>query len=182
MQKGTMRTGIAVCSCALLLSACEREQEGRFINVDPATLPAHVVDNPVIQFMDSSHTKAVVRAKRARVLEDRMQTMLDDSVCVEFFSRTTGGRISVLTADSAAIDDRTKDMTARGHVKVVADSSGTTLTTPLLMWSNSEQKLHSTEFVRIESPTEILEGYGFESDQNLKNYKIYKVSGIQYPQ
>ncbi len=177
-----MRMLLVVCCCALAATACEREQKERLVKVDPANLPAHVVDNPVIHFLDSSHTKAVLRASRARVLEDRMQTTLDDSVRVEFFSRVSGSRISVLTADSAVVDDRTKDMTARGHVKVVADSSGTTLVTSLLMWSNSEQKLHSTEFVRIESPTEILEGYGFESDQNLKNYKIYKVSGIQYPQ
>ncbi len=177
-----MRTCIIVCCLAVAAVACEREQKGRFITVNPANLPAHVVDDPVIHFLDSNHTKAILRAKKARVLEDRMQTTLDDSVLVEFFSRVSGSRISVLTADSAVVDDRTKDMTARGHVKVVADSSGTTLATSLLMWSNAEQKLHSTEFVRIESPTEILEGYGFESDQNLKNYKIYKVSGIQYPQ
>ena len=177
-----MRAIVVVCCCALVATACEREQKGRFVKVDPANLPAHVVDNPIIHFLDSSHTKAVLRAGKARVLEDRMQTTLDSNVQVEFFSRASGSRISILTADSAVVDDRTKDMTARGNVKVVADSSGTTLTTSLLMWNNAQQKLHSTEFVRIESPTEILEGYGFESDQNLKNYKIYKVSGIQYPQ
>jgi len=31
--------------------------------------------------------------------------------------------------------------------------------------------------VRITSPDEKLQGYGFESDLNLTNYKIYKVSG-----
>lgn len=168
--------------CVLALAACEREQQGRFVKVDPEQIPAHVVDDPVIHFLDSSHTKAVLRAGQARVYEDRMETVLDSNVKVEFFSRTSGHRLSVLTADSAVVDDRTKDMTARGNVRVVADSSGTTLETPLLMWNNARQKLHSTEFVRIESPTEIIEGYGFESDQNLKNYKIYKVSGIQYPQ
>jgi hypothetical protein len=49
------------------------------------------------------------------------------------------------------------------------------------MWSEERKKLYSTEFVRIESPTEILEGYGFESDQQLKNYTIFKPSGVRYP-
>lgn len=177
-----MRYVLPACLLVLVLCSCEQEQPERFVKVDTTTLPAHVIDDPVIHFLDSNHVKAILRAGQARVYEDRMETLLDSNVQVEFMSRASGKRLSLLTADSAVIDDRTKNMTARGHVVVVADSSATTLQTPLLMWDNATQKLHSTEFVHIESPTEIIEGYGFESDQNLKNYKIYKVSGIQYPQ
>jgi hypothetical protein len=47
------------------------------------------------------------------------------------------------------------------------------------MWDNGSQKLYSTEFVTITSPNEKIQGYGFESDQNLTNYKIFKVSGVK---
>lgn len=177
-----MRTAIVVLMASVLLFSCEQEERGRFVNVDPTVLPTHVIDNPVIQFLDSAHVKAILRAGKARVYEERMETLLDSNVRVEFMSRTSGKRLSLLTADSIVVDDRTQNMTAHGNVVVIADSTATTLKTPLLMWDNSRQKLHSTEYVHIQSPTEIIEGYGFESDQNLKNYKIYKVSGIQYPQ
>lgn len=177
-----MRIVVAAIVVGVLLFSCRQEEQGRFVNVDPTVLPTHVIDNPVIQFLDSAHVKAVLRAGKASVYEERMETLLESNVQVEFMSRTSGKRISILTADSVVIDDRTQNMTAHGNVSVVADSTATTLKTPLLMWDNSRQKLHSTEYVHIQSPTEIIEGYGFESDQNLKNYKIYKVSGIQYPQ
>jgi LPS export ABC transporter protein LptC len=107
------------------------------------------------------------------------ETYLDGGLQVEFYSRSSGKRVSFLTADSAKIDDRTKNMLAWGHVVVIGDSSHSRLETSILHWDNKTQKLYSTEFVKITSPGEKLQGYGFESDQNLTNYKIFKVSGEQ---
>ena len=41
-----------------------------------------------------------------------------------------------------------------------------------------KRKLFSNQYVKINSPVEIIEGYGFESNQDLSNYKIFKVSGV----
>jgi len=132
-----------------------------------------------VAFMDSSKIKAILRADRSRIYQDRFETFLDNNIKVEFFSKDGRSRVSLLTADSAKIDDKTKNMTAWGKVVVVADSSGTVIETSLLMWDNGSQKLYSTEFVTITSPNERIQGYGFESDQNLTNYKIFKVSGVK---
>jgi hypothetical protein len=40
-----------------------------------------------------------------------------------------------------------------------------------------KQQILSDEFVRITSPKEQLQGRGFESDQNLRNYKVFHVTG-----
>lgn len=132
-----------------------------------------------VAFMDSSRIKALLKADKSRIYQDRLETFLDNNIKVEFFSKDGLNRVSLLTADSAKIDDKTKDMTAWGKVVVIADSSRTILETTLLMWDNNSQKLYSTEFVTITSPNEKIQGYGFESDQNLTNYKIFKVSGVQ---
>jgi LPS export ABC transporter protein LptC len=132
-----------------------------------------------VLFIDSSYTKAILKAKRARIYNERMETLLDSGLVLDFFSKITNKRISNLIADSAKIDDKTKDMIAKGNVIVVADSSQTKLETSLLLWNNKTQKLYSTEFVKITSPGQNLQGYGFESDLNLDHYKIFKVSGDQ---
>lgn len=132
-----------------------------------------------VVFNDSSFTKAILRAGRARVFNENQETLLDGGLEVEFMSKESGKRVSLLTADSARIDDRTKNMLAMGDVVVTSDSTNTRLETSLLEWNNSTQRLYSTEFVRITSPYEILTGYGFESDQHLTNYKILRVSNIQ---
>ncbi len=167
---------------ALVLFSCQKSKVAPnkindSINVDVA--PDQISWDATVYFVDSSYTKAVLKANRARVYNDRQETVLDRGVQVDFLTKKTGERESKLTADSAKIDDRTKDMLASGNVVVIADSTNTKLETPVLEWNNEERKLYSTEFVRITSPSETIEGYGFESNLSLTNYKIFKVSGTQ---
>jgi Lipopolysaccharide-assembly, LptC-related len=65
---------------------------------------------------------------------------------------------------------------------VVVSDSGVVVETEKLFWDNQRQLIHSDEFVKITSPKENLQGHGFESDQNLKNYKIFRVTGTAKPQ
>lgn len=140
--------------------------------------PDQIANDVEVLFVDSSFTKAILIAKKARVYNDRYETFLDSSLKVTFFERNSS-ETSILTADSARIDDRTKNMLARGNVVVVAESKGRKLETEMLEWDNLRQKIYSTVFVTITTPTEIINGFGFESDPNLNEYKINRVSGIQ---
>lgn len=139
--------------------------------------PAHVSFDLRVVFTDSTHTRAIMRAAEARVFDDRQQTELRDTLTVEFFSQLTGKRLARLSADSAVIDDRTKNMTAYGDVRIWSDSSRTSLQTSLLYWDQSRQRVSTTAFVRIVSPTETIQGTGFESDQYLTSYTMYRVQG-----
>jgi len=128
-------------------------------------------------FVDSSFTKAKLNGDLARIYTQRAETWIDSNVRVEFYSKGSGARASLLTCDQARIDDKTKDMFAFGNVYVISDSTRTTLETSALEWNEIDQKLRSNEYVIINSPYEKIRGYGFESDQFLNNYVIYKVSG-----
>jgi hypothetical protein len=46
------------------------------------------------------------------------------------------------------------------------------------MWRNKDRKIVSDKFVTILSPKEKIQGYGFESDQSLRNYIIYNITYI----
>jgi len=74
------------------------------------------------------------------------------------------------------VDDVTHDLEAHEHVVVVSDS-GTTLRTEDLFWTNKTQQVHSPSFVDIVSPSEHLQGQGFESDQALRHYTVFRVTG-----
>lgn len=170
---------LIVCFIILFFCSCEEEEKLAVSQQIDATetLPDQISWDVTVDFIDSSFTKAVLTAKKALIFEKRKETLLDSGLKVVFFSSETGKRASVLTADSARIDDVTKDMMAMGNVVVISDSNQTRLETELLMWKNKDEKLYSTEYVKITSPDEKLQGYGFESDLNLTNYKIFKVSG-----
>lgn len=146
---------------------------------DYSTKPDQISHDLKVFFVDSSYTKAILTAKLGRVFTERGETLLDSGVRVDFFSKETGARISYLTADSARIDDKTKNMLARGNVVVVSDSSATRLETSLLEWDNTRQKVYSTENVKITTPTQTIRGRGFISDVQLTDYRIFKMSGEQ---
>ncbi|MGH2574294.1 MAG: LPS export ABC transporter periplasmic protein LptC, partial [Ignavibacteria bacterium] len=83
---------------------------------------------------------------------------------------------STLTGKRGKIFDVTKDVEVYDSVKLVSED-GSVLTTNRLYWVNKTQKIKTDDFVHIKTKTEDISGYGFEADQSLKNYVIYKVSG-----
>ncbi|MBE2188117.1 MAG: LPS export ABC transporter periplasmic protein LptC [Desulfobulbaceae bacterium] len=168
----------------LIFSSCDIDFEDKQTEVGKSKAaiihdkPDQIAYDIEVLFVDSSFTKAILKARKARIYNERYETFLDSGMQVTFFERNSP-ETSILTADSARIDDRTKNMLARGNVIVVAESKGRRLETQLLEWDNMRQKIYTTEFVTISTPTEIINGYGFESDPNLNEYKINRVSGIQ---
>jgi len=46
-----------------------------------------------------------------------------------------------------------------------------------LFWDNQRQLIHTPAYVRITTEKEKLQGHGFESNQSLKNYRIFRVTG-----
>ena len=83
-----------------------------------------------------------------------------------------------MNADSAVVFNNSNNMFAYRNVFVWSENSKTSLKTDFLEWNEKKRKLFSNQYVKINSPVEIIEGYGFESNQDLSNYKIFKVSGV----
>ena len=131
--------------------------------------------NSEITFTDSGRVTAIVHAGHIAAYSQQRYTLLDENIAVDFFN-TEGKHTSVLTARRGKVNDATQDLEAYGNVVVVSDS-GTTLMTEELFWTNTAQRVHTNAFVEITSPTEKIRGHGLESDQNLKNYKIFRVTG-----
>lgn len=172
----------AIVLAILTLSGCtEPDVKNKPASAPEAEIPVHTIWGFSMILMDSSDTKATVSAAMAIVNDKRQETLLDSAVRVEFMNAMSQ-RVGLLTSDSARIDDRTRNMFAYGNVKVISDSTHTTLTSTMLMWNNEKQILYTPEKVHIVTPTEIIDGTGLESDQYLKNYKIFRVSGIKQAQ
>ena len=138
-------------------------------------IPSQESWNSQVVFSDSARIKAVLWAGHIAVYEAGRYTLLSDSIHVDFYS-DAGEHTSVLTARRGKVNDATEDFEANEHVVVVSDS-GTTLKTEQLFWRNSDRTIRSETFVDISSPTEHITGVGMVSDQSLKNYKIFRVTG-----
>jgi Protein of unknown function (DUF1239). len=168
--------------CVLLLTnGCEEKIKPSVLGgVSSATLPTQESWNTTITFTDSGIVKAILKAGHLSAFEASKQTMLDNGVHLDFFDEV-GNHSSVLTSLTGKVDESTNNLEAIGNVVVVSDS-GVVVETDKLFWDNARQLIHSNDFVKITSPKEKLQGHGFESDQNLKNYKIFRVTGTAKPQ
>ncbi|MBV6478152.1 MAG: Lipopolysaccharide export system protein LptC [Ignavibacteria bacterium] len=131
--------------------------------------------NSTVVFSDSGNVKAVLTAGHISVYKKKMVTVIDSNAKVEFFKN--GVLVSTLTGKSGIVDDKTKDIEIFDSVYVI-NNEGSELKTQKLKWTNSTQKVSSDVFVKIKTKDESVEGIGFESDQNLKNYRIFDVSGM----
>jgi LPS export ABC transporter protein LptC len=143
--------------------------------IDSGTLPHQESWNSTVTVSDSGIVKAVIKAGYIRVYEEPRRTFLSDGVTVDFYDE--GQKTSVLTSSEAKVNDATNDLEAWGNVVVVSQSDGTVLRTERLFFDHRRQLIHTPEFVRIVSPNEKIQGTGFEAEQNLANYRIFKVSG-----
>lgn len=52
--------------------------------------------------------------------------------------------------------------------------------TDLLYWDEANEKVYSDRYIRIEQTDRIIEGIGFESNQQMTVYKILNMEGIFY--
>ena len=69
-------------------------------------------------------------------------------------------------------------MKASGNVVAVSDS-GITLYTNTLTWSSREEKLRTKDNIMITTEkADSLYGVGFESDSDLKNWRILNPCGV----
>ncbi|HTX99105.1 MAG TPA: LPS export ABC transporter periplasmic protein LptC [Bacteroidota bacterium] len=169
-----MRCALIVLFLSFLLVSCEERLRPSFVNVQHE-IPSQESWRSRVIFSDSSQVKAILWAGHIAVYATGHFTQLDDSVHVDFYN-TLGEHTSTLTARRGRVDDATNNFEAHENVVVVSDS-GTTLRTERLYWTNADRTIHTDAFVDITSPTEHISGTGMVSDEALKNYKIFKVSG-----
>jgi len=138
-------------------------------------VPAQESWDATITFTDSGRITGVLHSGHIAMFSDRRYTVLDSNITVDFFDEHQR-HTSVLTARRGLVNDVTHDFEAHENVVVTSDS-GTTMKTESLYWTNATQKVHTQAFVDITSPTEKIQGQGFESDQGLKHYTIFRVTG-----
>jgi len=168
--------GFALFCLILLLPGCEERLKPAVSGESPTDAPpAQESWGTAVAFSDSGETRAILKAGHVSVYPERGYTILNGGVQVDFFDRS-GAHSSVLTSDSGWVNDLTHDLEAIGTVKVVSDS-GNTIRTERLDWDNARRLIHSESYVTIKSPTEEIQGEGFESNEVLTRYRIFHVKG-----
>jgi len=84
-----------------------------------------------------------------------------------------------IKADTAYYYDKDRLWELRGSVSI-QNIQGEKFDTEELFWNERTQRVYSDKFIRIEQPERIVTGEGFESNQQMTDYVIFKPGGIFY--
>jgi LPS export ABC transporter protein LptC len=158
-----------------LLTGCGEKLKPAVTPITQDELPGQESWRSTVTFSDSARIRAILWAGHIAVYGNQRYTLLSDSIHIDFFD--DGQRqTSTLTARRGKINDVTRDFEAYENVIVVSDN-GNTLKTERLFWTNATRKIHTDVFVDIAGPKERIRGHGMESDQDLRHYTIFRVTG-----
>lgn len=163
-----------------LIAACSDEKIKPIIDNSEikGSIPSHESWNSKITFTSDGKIKAVLYSEYLKKYDEERISLLE-KIKIDFYN-SDQVRKSELTANRGKVDDTTQDMYAMENV-IASNDSGTVLRTEELKWRNSDQKIVTDKFVKITSPNDIIEGYGFESDQHLNHYVIFNVTYSSTP-
>ena len=85
-----------------------------------------------------------------------------------------GGEI---TCDSAHYDEE-KALWSLNSMVTITNSGGGKIETNQMYWDRKLNKYYSDSFIRLQQADKMLEGYGYESNDRLTNYKVHKVQAV----
>ena len=84
--------------------------------------------------------------------------------------------VSSITANYAKQFEKDKRWEVKNNV-IATNAQGDTLKTEQLFYAETEERIYTDEFVRIIRPGQNITGVGFQSDQNMQNWRIKKPKG-----
>jgi LPS export ABC transporter protein LptC len=158
-----------------LVSCGEKKIEPQVDLTEGDSIPSQESWGDTIFFTDNGRLQAKLISTHLTEYSGARIKYLD-SIKI-FFFKNSKTPSSILTADKGTVNDALHKMQADGNV-VVTGANGRILKTPELIWLNKKNKIYSDKEVWISDNGEIIEGVGFESDKDLDNYVIRKITVV----
>lgn len=140
--------------------------------------PSQIGDSVTMLYSDSTQLKIMLKANRMLLFDKNVSEpfkVLPKGFFVTFFDEHE--KVSAtLKGDYGVQYDISKRMEAKYAVEVV-NKEGVKLETEKLIWDANTKKIYTDAFVKITTATEIIKGYGMESNQDFSKYKLKKLTG-----
>jgi LPS export ABC transporter protein LptC len=167
---------LAILSCTAGCGAPDKGRPSPATGVSEPRLPAQESWNLSVSISDSGRTTAAITAGHASEYHqgEKKELVIDHGINVRINDRN-GGAPTLMTAGRGVLHDN-QDIEAFDKV-LIRSGDGTTISTEHIVRTNSDRMLRSEKYVTITRSSQTISGYGFESDDAMKRYKIFKASG-----
>lgn len=140
-------------------------------------IPKHVSWDAQFAMSEGGRSRAVLEASRMeqyRVSDSTYsiwRSMADTSRVRVYLFGEQGDSSATVTADSLVFQDQKGVLDAYGNVVVVTED-GKRLESEHLTWEQADRTIRTRRFVRIQTPTEVVQGDGLVADEDLETYQI----------
>jgi LPS export ABC transporter protein LptC len=170
---------LAVMAVLLLPSACTKEKPVFVKSFEDRTKePGMYTDSVTTLISDSGRIRYRVISQVWEIYDKAAEPYwyFPKKVYFERFNDQLKTE-SLVQCDTAKYFTRRKMWELKKKVKLI-NLKGETFETALLYWDQRQQRIYSDSFIRIEQEDQILTGYGFESNEQLTVYRIFKPEGF----
>lgn len=148
---------------------------------DPNIVPSLNTDSVTMLISDSGFIRYKLITKTWEVYDGAQEPYwyFPDKIYVEEYGDTLSNVVSIVKADTVWNYTAKRLWKLKGNV-FIKNALGETFSGDELFWDERLQKVYSDKYVEINSPDRgILRGQKFESNQQMTDYKFYKVGGTE---
>lgn len=170
---------IALCLLSLVATSCRDEKKLLLAGaIDPERFPTMRTTDVSTLISDSGITRYRITSPLWLVFDESQvpQWKFPSGLHLEkyddFFRRD-----ATVDCDSAIFFKDKQLWRLDGYVNI-ANMQGEKFLTPQLFWDQRGHKIYSDSFIHIEKSDRVIEGYGFESNERMTDYRVRNVSGI----
>ncbi|MDE5607454.1 MAG: LPS export ABC transporter periplasmic protein LptC [Muribaculaceae bacterium] len=171
-SRGLKTLPTAIALAATMMTACGgNDPTGRDIG-DSRRYPTMATTDVSTLISDSGYTRYHITAPRWLMFEeaDTPYWSFPEGVYMEQFDDTLA-ICATFQADSATYLSARKIWRFDGRVNML-NSDGDRFATSQLFWDQNKRQVYSDSFMHIDRNSRIIEGYGFESNEQFTEYTI----------
>lgn len=170
---------IAAAVFVMLAAACGSDKKETIaLSADPETFPTMRTTNVSTLISDSGYTRYHITTPLWLMFEEAKDphwTFPDGLFIVQFDDSMHES--GTFTADTATYLSVKKIWRFDRNVRM-RNINGDRFLTQQLFWDQNSHKVYSDSFIHIEKADRTIEGYGFESNENMTTYSVNHPSAI----
>lgn len=169
---------IIIAATGFMTSSCKEDNPVAMANIDAEHTPTMLTRNVETLISDSGVTRFRITTPIWYVYDEAEEPYwrFPDGLHLDKYDMLFRTEATV-TADSATYFKNKQLWRLDGNVNITNVMNEKFLTNQLF-WDQRQHKLYSDSFIHIERPDKVLEGYGFDSNEQLTRYAIRNVAGI----
>lgn len=175
MKSNSITIGLVAIVMLFLYTACGgSETETVDIQFDPETMPSMNTDSVTTLISDSGITRYKLEADNWQVFDKAKEPFwyFPRGIYLERFDSLFQVEAKIL-ADSAWNYTDKKLWRLKGNVDI-RNMEGEMFLSDELFWDQKSQRVYSDKYIQIKRGDTELKGYGFESNQAMTEYRIFR--------